>query len=188
MRLFVAVDPSAAVRLRLADEIGRLRPCAPSARWVASDALHVTLAFLGEVEIARVSRISGALESVAVDQAPFEIHAVGLGTFGPPSRPRVLWASIAHREDDALARLHAATAAALAPLGYAPEARAFTPHITLARAGDPRGDPALATCAAGPPEDYGTTSSTSLLVYSSEPGARYSVIAVLPYGYQTSLS
>jgi RNA 2',3'-cyclic 3'-phosphodiesterase len=188
VRLFVAVDPSAAVRLRLTDAIDRLRPRAPSARWVAPSSLHVTLAFLGEVEPAWIPRISGALESVALHQRPFEIHAAGLGTFGPPGRPRVLWASIAPRADDALARLHAATATALAPLGYAPEERAFTPHITLAHAGAPHGDPGLAACAADPREDYGTTPSTSLVVYSSEPGARYGVIAILPYGYQNSSS
>ena len=196
MRLFVAVNPSPAVGLRLMETINRLRPCAPSARWVDPEALHVTLAFLGEAEVARVSqlefarvsRIRAALENVAAAQTPFEIRTVGLGTFGPPRRPRVLWAGIAHREGDALSLLHAATAAALEPLGFAPEARPFTPHITLAFAGSAGGDPALAVCAAGPPEDYGTTSSTSLLVYSSIPGRPYGVIAVLPYGYRNSLS
>lgn len=188
MRLFVAVDPSASVRLRLADLIDRLRPLSPSARWVGPDGLHVTLAFLGEVESADVPRISAALESVAVGQAPFEIQATGLGTFGPPGRPRVLWVGIAHREGDALMRLQAAVAAALAPLGHAPEERPFTPHLTLARARYPRGDPALAACAAGAPEDYGTTASTSLLLYRSDPGAGYGVVAALPYGYQSSSS
>ncbi len=154
MRLFVAVNPSPAVGLRLMETINRLRPCAPSARWVDPDTLHVTLAFLGEVEVARVSRISEALENVAANQTPFEIRTVGLGTFGPPLRPRVLWAAIAHREGDALSRLHAATVAALEPLGFAPEARPLTPHITLARAG---GSAAIRPSPCAPPARPRTT-------------------------------
>jgi 2'-5' RNA ligase len=194
MRLFVAIKPSHEVQSRLADTIERLRPRAPLARWVDPEALHVTLAFLGEDEVAglaqqellRIPRLGHALERAVSEYRRFEVHAVGLGTFGALESPRVLWAGIVHREGDTLSRLHADVAAALEPLGVAPDARVFTPHITLARARAPGGDPALAACAVGPPEDYGTTPSDTLLVYSSQPGRPYGVIAVLPYGYRTS--
>ena len=72
-------------------------------------------------------------------------------------------------------------AQALRPLGFEPEARAFRPHLTLARARDPRGDPALAPCAEELANvDCGEARIDALVLYRSDlsrSGARYTALA-----------
>ena len=180
MRLFVAIQIPSEIRAGLAAFVSDLRALAPLAKWVRANNMHVTLKFLGETDSAKFGQVQAGLAAIRSAQA-VTLKFRGLGFFPNEKRPRVLWAGIAHDEDDPLARLHAATTAVLAALGHEPEERAFTPHITLARARDPRGDPALAAVAAGPPEDHGPSTITSLLLYRSDPGARYSVVATLPF-------
>ena len=56
----------------------------------------------------------------------------GVGRFPPGKRPaRVLWAGIV--EQPALLALQAAVETALGAVGFEPEDRPFSPHITLAR-------------------------------------------------------
>jgi 2'-5' RNA ligase len=138
-RIFIAVDLAPALRAAVADALGRGRPMAARAKWVAPDAAHVTLAFLGSVTAERVPWIAEALGTAAASVRPFDATLTGPGTFGRPSSPRVLWLGLGG-DVAAFTALHAAIAAALAPLGFAPEDRPFRPHVTLARARDPRGD------------------------------------------------
>src|SRR3712207_7437894 len=64
----------------------------------------------------------------AARHAPLTLHIKGGGSFGSPRRPRVLWAGVAG-DVEALSAIQKDVEAALAPLGVAPEGRAFTPHI-----------------------------------------------------------
>src|SRR6185295_11606101 len=116
-RLFVAVDLGTAVR-RALDELEReLKPLARDARWVAPENAHLTLAFLGSMEEARVPELSKALGPVAAGAAPFELRLQGGGAFGSSRKPRVLWVGV---EGDVatLQALHGRTEAALQPFGY----------------------------------------------------------------------
>jgi 2'-5' RNA ligase len=184
LRLFVAVDPAPEVRDRLRDAIGRSRPRAPSAKWVDAASLHVTLAFLGDVEEARVAEHSAAIAAVASRHAPIDLSFRGAGAFGG-RKPRVLWVGV-EGAVEALAAAQRDLSTALVPLGYAPENRPFSAHLTLARARDPRGDAALAACAealAG--EDFGATRVASILLYRSElssKGAKYTLLSEAPLG------
>lgn len=145
MRLFTAVTLGATIEARTTAELARLRQVAPHARFVKADGVHLTLVFLGEVEEARLPPILAALETVGPRHAPFTLSVGGGGGFGSPSRPRVLWADV-RGQTDALEALQVDTAAVLEPLGFKPEHREYKAHLTLARAKDPRGDPALARC------------------------------------------
>jgi 2'-5' RNA ligase len=90
-----------------------------------------------------VPAIGDALAVAASGVRPFAIALADAGTFGRPASPRVLWLGI-DGDVTSFTALQAAIAGALAGLGFAPEDRAFHPHITLARARDPRGDRDLA--------------------------------------------
>jgi 2'-5' RNA ligase len=131
------------IRERLAAEVERLRPVAGDVAWVARDNVHLTLKFLGGVEATRLDAVAGALTDAAAGCRAFDLTVRGLGAFPSPTRPRVLWAGV---DEGAV---QAATAArrvdeALAPLDFAPEARAFTAHVTLGRLRVPRASPRLA--------------------------------------------
>ncbi|NVJ07932.1 RNA 2',3'-cyclic phosphodiesterase [Myxococcus sp. AM001] len=145
MRLFTAVTLGADIEARTAQELHRLRPLAPLARWVKLEGLHLTLVFLGDVEDARLPALHEALAPVGARHAPFVLSVRGGGAFGAPAHPRVLWAEVCGATD-ALKALQADTAQVLQPLGFEPEHREYTAHLTLARAKHPRGDAALLAC------------------------------------------
>jgi 2'-5' RNA ligase len=183
-RLFVAVDPAPAVVKRLGAAMAAARRLAPSAKWAATGSFHITLAFLGDMPVARVPDLVAAIGAAALLHAPVDLRVAGAGTFGG-WRPRVLWAGVTG-DVGALAALAGAVGAALAPFGYTLEHRPFTAHLTLARARDPRGDPAFAPCAAAlAGEDFGSTRVEQVILYRSDlspKGAAYTPLAALPLG------
>jgi 2'-5' RNA ligase len=145
-RLFVAVEIEPPLAAALAEATARVRGLAPRSRWAAGEASHLTLAFHPAVTRDLVPAVGEAVANTAAGHRPFELVVRGAGVFGSPRRPRVLWAAI-DGDIAALAAVQADLAAALQRLGLPAEDRAFHPHLTLARARDPRGDAGLAACA-----------------------------------------
>ncbi len=125
-RLFVAIELPDEVKQRLT----RLRADIPGATWVKPGAYHLTLRFLGDqIEAARVPAIVDALGMVQA--APFDLVLQGVGRFPPKGSARVLW--VGTGEQPALVNLHRAVESALETVGFPPESRPFSAHITLAR-------------------------------------------------------
>jgi 2'-5' RNA ligase len=185
MRCFVAIDLPPGVRAALAAEVGRLRARAPRAdvRWTAVAAMHLTLAFLGEVAEERVPAIRDTLAGVTSSTPPSALACAGLGTFPGPARPRVVWAGIAEGLRE-LGLLAAAVARALEPLGFAPERRPFRGHVTLGRVRSTRGFAPLARAldAAGGAR-FGEWTASHVVLYRSHlrpRGSVYEPLAVLP--------
>lgn len=129
-RLFVAVDLPDGVRAMLAAWARTQVGHRDDLRLVPAEALHLTLAFLGDLPVACIDELGTALAECADGPVPL---GVGAPLWLAPRRPHVLTVAV---EDPAgaLAGLHRAVEAALADtVGYAPERRAFRPHITVAR-------------------------------------------------------
>jgi RNA 2',3'-cyclic 3'-phosphodiesterase len=145
----------AAVRSALGTEIERVRPTSGGIGWVTADNLHLTLKFLGAVEVDRLDAVRAALDRAVHGVCAFDFAVEGLGAFPSLTRPRVIWAGIkdpSARRDrsaapsgrEALAELAERVERELTALGFAREARAFSPHITLGRVREPRPNPKLA--------------------------------------------
>jgi 2'-5' RNA ligase len=189
LRLFVALDPPAAVRERLAAIAAELRAragrAAADVRWVPPGSLHLTLQFLGAVAEDRVDAIRGAVAAAAAAAPPIVLRVEGAGAFPSPRRPRVLWAGLAG-DVAPLAALVQDLGARLAPLGHPPEARPFSAHLTLGRARDPRGAPrlaaALAPLAPAPPVAWRAEEVVLVRSHLSPKGSRYEAIARSPLG------
>src|SRR5260370_10721369 len=113
----------------------RARPYAHEARWARPEGLHVTLKFVGEVKEEKFAQIKSAL--AAVKAAPFPVTFSNAGFFPTPKAPRVFWIGVAGGE--ALRQLAAAIDNATQSAGVAKEERAYSPHLTLARAGSAPG-------------------------------------------------
>ncbi len=135
MRLFVAIDLNedarraiAAEQKRLADMLGPTS----SLKWVRPDQMHLTLAFLGEVEEARAAAIVGAMGKDIDEVQPFAIAIAGLGVFPPHGAPRVLWIGLSTGAREAV-ELQRFVVDRLSRVGVTLEERAFHPHLTLAR-------------------------------------------------------
>jgi len=148
VRLFVAVNLPAEMRQAAYSAAAPLREGNLPIRWVASDALHITLKFLGDVEEERARAIGPALGTAVAAAKPFEVTLGGFGAFPDEERPRVVWIGV--ERHPALELLANDVERALAPLGFDAELRPFQPHLTLGRSrGDARpaalrGLPALA--------------------------------------------
>ncbi|HBP22496.1 MAG TPA: RNA 2',3'-cyclic phosphodiesterase, partial [Planctomycetes bacterium] len=139
MRLFWAIELDDAARETLAAAQERLAadPAAAVVNWTRPEALHVTLAFLGEVAEERVPELRAAIESL-LPVEPLRLNLAHLGSFGG-SRPRVVWAGLGGRDRGKLVALGEGVGAALEPLGFPRERRGFAPHVTLGRVRKQRG-------------------------------------------------
>lgn len=132
MRCFVAVELPEPVRQELGRLAGEFRSRVRDVRWVRSDRMHLTLAFLGDVSADFVEQARPGLESAAAGHAAFEAGMGGLGAFPSSRRARAVWAGMATGADRVQA-LQRDVVRALQPIGFVPERRPFTPHLTLGR-------------------------------------------------------
>jgi len=108
---------------------------AADARWTRPEGIHLTLKFLGEISDEQVAEVARALRQIKSFE-PFSVVVRGFGFFPDARRPRVFWAGL--DAPAALAELAARVESAMAPLGFPPENRTFSPHLTLARFKVPR--------------------------------------------------
>ena len=168
-RLFVAVEPSQACRALLAraqatiaERFPRLR-----VRWQPAANLHLTLAFLGHVDDARVDACAERVDRVAGAHRPFDLTTTRLGAFPSPLRPSVLWLGVRADPADALAHLQRDVAAAFRDVRSDP--KPFRPHLTLARVkglgGTPR--PELAEGLAQLPADQVAWRVAEIVLFES---------------------
>ncbi len=133
VRTFVAVELPDEVVRTLAAVIDGLREAGDGVRWVRPEGIHLTLKFLGDVEEAQIPGVVAAVARVAGEVAPFTLQTAGVGGFPSRDRARVLWVGI-EGDSGALKRLQAGVERVLHPLGFPPERRRFTAHVTLGRA------------------------------------------------------
>ena len=143
MRLFIGVELPDAVKRVAAQQLDgvkeRVRRAAPAAsmRWVEPANLHITLWFIGEVDEPGAAALTSSLQS-AFATPRFDLKLEGLGAFPPGGPPRVIWIGVAAGREP-LISLYGEIRDRLAPLGYEPEARPYSPHLTVARVKDLRG-------------------------------------------------
>jgi RNA 2',3'-cyclic 3'-phosphodiesterase len=137
MRIFVALDLDSAIRERIQKFVEEVRVTAPDARWISGEALHVTLKFIGEQPDAAIAQIEAALRSIRA--GPFQVSFSGTGFFPTPRAARVFWIGI--QAEDALTRLAKTIDESLGLIGIPKDDRAYSPHLTLARARGGSGAP-----------------------------------------------
>ncbi len=136
VRTFVAVDTSPEVKAELSCLLsGLMGKTRLNVKWVKPEQMHLTLAFLGEVAAEFIERTKEQLAAVAVRFAPIRCQLSGLGAFPDPARARVLWTGVT-TGDKEIKGLQKEVSRALGRIGYLPEKRAFTPHLTLGRIRD----------------------------------------------------
>lgn len=144
-RTFIAIEFPHEIRERVVAHIDRLRQALPdvSASWNREDNLHLTLKFLGNVPVTKIEELSRAAAATTSRIEPFRITVGGAGTFPARGKPSVLWIGIEEPETT-LSRLHGQLESNCARVGFAHEARAFHPHLTIARLRRPNGARELA--------------------------------------------
>ncbi len=131
MRLFVAVNLPSDIRKRLWRCSEPLRCEGYRIRWVGAESLHMTLKFLGDVQDEREPAMIAAVDAAVTTSKPFLLPIETLGVFPNPSRPRVIL--VGCKAVPPLELIQQRLERQMETLGFAPEARAFRPHITLGR-------------------------------------------------------
>lgn len=183
LRLFVAVDMPEEAKGALEQAINPWRERLGAGRWVARDNWHMTLKFLGRTWPRLLPVAEAAGRDVASTVVSFQVGFSGLGVFPRPSRARVLWAGL----DDPrghLAGLAEGLDTALVE-EFAPEKRAFTPHLTVARFTPPIPMRDHAEALAGTSINASPFSVDRLVLYRSHlspRGARYEALEEFPLG------
>ena len=133
VRSFIAIELPDELKLGLAQLEAQLKMSKqPWVKWVDPYSIHLTLKFLGSTAIDRISEITRAMEGAIQGISPFYLEVKDLGVFPNLRRVQVAWVGISG-EVDKLSRLQQHLESNLARLGFAPETRPFTPHLTLAR-------------------------------------------------------
>ena len=133
IRSFIAIELPNRLRLELGQLEAQLKSGKqPWVKWVNPDSIHLTLKFLGNIASDRTGEITKAMEEAAQGIPPFHLEVKDLGVFPNLKRVQVAWVGISG-EVDKLGEFQQRLESNLACLGFAPESRPFTPHLTLAR-------------------------------------------------------
>jgi 2'-5' RNA ligase len=104
-------------------------------KWVDPAHIHLTLKFLGNVAEDRMEEITAAMTQAVQGTSYFSLEVRELGVFPNPGRVQIVWVGVSG-EVAKLARLQQRIESGLEGLGFPPEGRRFTPHLTLARVRD----------------------------------------------------
>ncbi len=176
MRSFLAVEVPTSIRQGLATLQARLRESGADVKWVRPESVHLTLKFLGEIEVGAVADIREALDEVIQRHEPFLVRVRGVGCFPRMNQPRVVWVGLSG-DGGRLISLQREVESAMEPLGLSREERGFRPHLTLGRVRSPKGRERLAWLVqALQEEEVGEFQVRSVVQFQSElhpSGARY---------------
>lgn len=183
-RVFCAVELPAGVLKRVTQHIARLKEASPDAQasWSRVDNIHLTLKFLGDIPPASVQNLSEAAAQAVTGLEPFTISLEQTGVFPTHGSPRVLWIGVNDFEGK-LRKLQIRLEDQAERLGFQKEARAFHPHITLARLRKPQHARALAVVHKATQFDPAAVAVAELLVIRSElssEGSKYTIISRHP--------
>ncbi|QCJ46915.1 RNA 2',3'-cyclic phosphodiesterase [Haloprofundus sp. MHR1] len=156
MRLFVSIDLPRSLADAVAAVQDDLRD-AEGLRFVDPTRAHLTLKFLGETDENRLEEVGEALESAvdAADVDPFEATVGGLGVFPSLDYITVVWLGL-EAGGERTTRLAEAVERETTAIGFEPESREFTPHVTLARMDDARGKDVVRRVVRGTEPTVGT--------------------------------
>jgi RNA 2',3'-cyclic 3'-phosphodiesterase len=162
----------------LEEKSAALRSSLRGARWTERVAQHVTLKFLGATPVDKVEPVIAAVSTAAAGRSPAQVSLTQVGAFPSRRRARVLWMGL----DDPsglLTGLAADLDRVLRPLGYEPEKRAFTPHLTLARFKSPGPLPEDASLVADELQPFTVDHVTLWRSRLHPTGARYEEVEII---------
>ncbi len=133
IRAFIAVDLPVEIQECLDHIVNSLKQGMGNVpvRWVASQNIHLTLKFLGDVSLNNLEVLQEALHQEAANHKSMVISIGGVGAFPKIRSPRVIWVGVEAPPE--LEILQRGIDSQTTRIGYAPDRRPFSPHLTLGR-------------------------------------------------------
>lgn len=133
VRAFIAIELPGSVKSALSQLQDNLKRSEhTSVKWVDTGSIHLTLKFLGNIATETIPELTKVLSEAARGITPFHLELGEMGVFPNLRAPRVVWVGL-RGETATLSILQENIESALIPLGFPPENRAFSPHLTLGR-------------------------------------------------------
>jgi 2'-5' RNA ligase len=174
IRAFVAVPLPEPVRGELHRFQQRLKRELPEVSWTRSEAMHLTLRFLGNIDSACLSELQAALSQATREVRAFKLSLGDTGSFGN----RVIWIGLA-QDVEPLAELAERVRVATEPVCAHEESRPFNAHVTLGRLRQPRREVSAALDKFQPPRCAPWIANHFELIRSelSPHGSRYTILA-----------
>jgi len=128
----MAAAVSEAVQSALAGIQFRLKTAGADIGWVEPARIHLTLLFLGHVFEPQATALAAATDDITAGYKPCTLEVNGLGCFGRPHAPRVIWTGLTGNLQPLL-ELQGKIAEAAKAAGIYTDARPFHPHLTIGR-------------------------------------------------------
>lgn len=132
VRTFTAVEVWPEIRERARVLVNRFKDTTAKVTWVKPDQMHLTMNFLGDVEMNEIPAVCKAVAEAVQPFQPFDIEMAGVSVFPNYDNPRTIWLGVGGGSEQ-LVSLHTALQERLGDLGFRIEARRFHPHLTLGR-------------------------------------------------------
>jgi 2'-5' RNA ligase len=184
IRSFLAFELPLEVEAVVNQVSEELKRSSLNAKWIKSGNVHLTVVFMGDVEMDEIPAIKEKIEKVCLTYGAFNISLKGLGCFPHARKPRVIWVGV----DGDLERMSSFRDTLLERLitfGIKEEKRRFKPHLTLGRFRKPKRTSSEELELISRYEDVTspTCSLTELVLFKSElkpGGARYTRLGVWP--------
>lgn len=132
MRLFIGIVPDESTRMACTAIAERLHTNGVYARYVDAKNYHLTLAFLGNVDMDRIEEITAAIDAIALRHALFDLSFDRIGAFPNERRPRVVFVG-SRGSSPQYRALAEDVRAACEELRFTLEHEDAVPHITVAR-------------------------------------------------------
>jgi 2'-5' RNA ligase len=166
IRSFIAFDiDDESIVKRFSDIQQMLDETGADLKLVKPQAIHITMRFLGNIIPQMIDSVYEEMKQVSF--SPFDVEIRGLGAFPDLNYLRVVWAGI-QRGDAELARVFKQLESNLKGLGFKPDPRGFSPHLTVARVKTGRNKRALIQCIqASADYEFGTVRADCLRLKKS---------------------
>jgi len=132
IRSFIAIELNKETREKLAVIQNKIKQTEADLKLVNTNDIHLTLHFLGNIELPKIDSLKKNLASIIGALSNFKIKPHGIGAFPNIKNPRVIWVGIADGKTK-LMTVQERIGSELKKLGIEPEKREFHPHLTLAR-------------------------------------------------------
>lgn len=131
IRSFLAFDINNEQMLQRFKEVqGKLIESGADLKPVDPQNIHITMRFLGDITPSMADKVYDAMKTVSFSAFDCNIH--GMGAFPDLRYPRVVWAGMKKGADE-LRGVFVQLEPNLIHLGFRPDNKGFSPHLTLAR-------------------------------------------------------
>lgn len=135
-RYFIALNLPEKLKDDISVLIEKLKNDYPGIKWTSKECLHITMHFLGNLDVTQGEKIKVSLQSFDRKFNAIELMIDGLGAFPNLTHPRVIHLSCRQANGNFCIKLNELIGQKISQQGIKIDYRKWQPHITLGRVKD----------------------------------------------------